>query len=502
MSEKGSVSAPAAAGGADQPAKRLSGHLGTTSLVLSVLAFSAPLVTVAGYMVYVIGPVGQTAPLAWIAAMVSLALFAVGYTTMTRYVPRPGAFYAYISLALGRVFGVGAAYLASLSYIVIATGVYVFAGLTFSALFSGLFGADLPWWVYTIAAWIIVNALGYLNVDVSAKILVVIMSAEVLIVTVFDLFTLAQGGAEGLSAAPLNPVEFVNPGAGVALLIAFGTFLGFEATALYRDEVKDPDKTVPRATYIAVFFIGIFYAVSCYALVTAYGSGAVDRANESPDDMFAVAIDRFVSPGSSTIVNVVVGTSAIAAILAIHNVATRYLHNLGVDRAVPAGLGVVHPRHRSPSRASLTVGVIMAVLLIPFTLAGVDPGILIGSGSGLGSAGVLLLMAVVCLAVIVWFRRSGIPPRENRWRTQIAPALALLILAAVVTFGIVRFDLLAGGGPGEYSWLLLLLVGVFAAGCVVALYLRSFRPQVYEQLGRRDRAIADPAADEDARVES
>jgi amino acid transporter len=492
MTESSQASSGVRDGEGPKDDRQLSGHLGTTSLVLSVLAFSAPLVTTAGYMVFVIGPVGKTAPVAWIAAMIALWLFSVGYTTMTRYVPRPGAFYAYISLALGRVFGVGAAYLASLAYVVIGAGVYVFAGVTLSSLYASLSGHQIAWWICSLAVFVLINLLGYRNIDVSAKVLVVIMSLEVFIVVVFDLMTLVRGGAEGLSAAPLNPVEFVNPGAGVALLVAFGTFLGFEATALYRDEVRDPDRTVPRGTYIAVIFIGILYAATCYFLIASYGTSAIDKGGELPSDMFAIGIDRFVFHGSSTIVNVVVATSAIASILAIHNVATRYMHNLGVDRAAPSMLGVVHPSHKSPSRASLSIGAITAVVLIPFALGGVDPGVLIGGASGLGSAGVLLLMAVVSLSVILWFRRSGIPPRENRWRTQIAPLLAFLILGAVVTFGIVRFDLLAGGTPGQYSWLLLVLVGIFAAGCAVALHLRRSKPEVFELLGRRDRDIVDP----------
>src|SRR5262245_52222663 len=105
---------------------RLSGHLGTTSLVLSVLAFSAPVVTVSGYIAFAIGFAGEAAPLALVVATVVLVIFSVGYTTMTKHIHRPGAFYAYISLGLGKVPGVGAAYLASISYILIQVGVYAF----------------------------------------------------------------------------------------------------------------------------------------------------------------------------------------------------------------------------------------------------------------------------------------------------------------------------------------------------------------------------------------
>ena len=38
-------------------------------------------------------------------------------------------------------------------------------------------------------------------------------------------------------------------------------FLGFEATAIFRSEAKDPDRTIGRATYGALAIVGIFYAV-------------------------------------------------------------------------------------------------------------------------------------------------------------------------------------------------------------------------------------------------
>ncbi|MGN7862394.1 APC family permease [Microbacterium sp. 22303] len=485
--------APDSTRGAAAERENLTGNMRTLSLVLSVLAFSAPLVTVAGYLVFVIAPVGESAPVAWIIATVVLLIFSVGYTTMTRHVPRPGAFYAYISAAFGRTPGVGGAYLATLSYILIAAGLYVFAGITVTGLISGLGGPSTPWWLWTLVALIGVNFLGYMNVDLSARVLVVVMMIEVLIVVIFDVVVMVRGGAEGLSFAPINVASFINPGAGVALLIAFGNFLGFEATALYRDEVRNPNKTVPRATYISAIFIGLLYAVSGYALITAYGSGAVAAAQNNPSEMFALAINKFVLPGSSAFVNIVVATSAFASLLAVHNVASRYMYNLGVDRALPSFLGKVNPRHKSPSRASMAVGTIILILLVavagPFVVANSDPSVLIGAGSGVGSAGVLILMAIVSLAVIVWFARTGVPSKENAWKVFIAPAIAFLSLAAMVTFGLVRFDLLVGGTPGEFTWLIAVLLGVFAAGCAVALYLRSNKSEIYALLGRRDRTI-------------
>ena len=66
-----------------------------------------------------------------------------------------------------------------------------------------------------------------------------------------------------------------------AILFAILSFIGFEATAVFRDEAKDPDRTIPRATYIALGSIGAFYAVSSWLLISANGESTVVAAAEA-----------------------------------------------------------------------------------------------------------------------------------------------------------------------------------------------------------------------------
>lgn len=465
---------------------RLSGNLGTTSLVLSVLAFSAPIVTVSGFIAFTIMFGGITSPVAFLAATVVLSVFAVGFTTMTKHIPRPGAFYAYVTTGLGKIVGLGGAYLAIVSYAVILTGLYCFTGITVRSLIQSFQGPATPWWIWSFVAFALVSTLGYFHVELSARVLSVVMVLEVVVVMTFNIFTLAQGGAEGLSAAPLNPVVFFSqPNVGVALLFAFLTFVGFEATALYRDEVRRPNRTIPRATYLAVILVGLLYSLSCYAMVSAYGSAAVPTATKDPTGMFNQALDHFVGPGFSDVALVLVASSCIAALLSTHNVITRYLHNIGSDRALPPYLAKVHPRHHSPYLASITVSIAVAAALVSIVLTGMDPAQLYGLMSGLGSTGVLILMALVSLAVAAFFFRNGVPAAENVWRVYIAPIASVLALGGVVIFAILRFDLVVGGAPGQNIWLLSILAASLLLGVAVALYLRTTKPDVYQRLGRR-----------------
>ena len=72
----------------------------------------------------------------------------------------------------------------------------------------------------------------------------------------------ASPGPSGLTLASFQPDVFTQGTLGIAVLFALTGFIGFEATAVFRDEARDPERTIPRATYAAVLIIGGFYALT------------------------------------------------------------------------------------------------------------------------------------------------------------------------------------------------------------------------------------------------
>lgn len=475
------------AGSADVDSTRLSGQMSTTQLVLSVLAFSSPLTCLAGYFSLTIMSTGQTAPVAFAVVTIVLLVFSLGYMAMTRHMPRPGAFYAYISEGLGRRMGLASAFLATMSYSVIGMGVYCFAGLTITSLTQAYLGVTIAWWWGALAAWAAVAALGYFNVDVSARILVWVMLVEVAVVIVFDFVVVGRGGDSGLSLSPLNALSFAAGGeVWVGLLFAMLVFIGFEATALYRDEVRDPDRTIPRATYIAVSFIGILYTVSVLVMVLAFGSGAEDAARSDPAGMFDAAAGRYIGAWFADLAGLLVVTAVLAASLSIHNACTRYVFNLGADRALPASLSAVHHRHRSPYRASAAVSALTWIGVAAFAVAGTDPAVAYGQLAGLGNAGVFVLMTLVSAAVVVWFRRNRTVRQESVWVTTVAPGVSAVALTALLVFALLNFNLVAGDADGN-TVLLLALASAFVIGFVVASVIKVRRPNDFHRLGGADR---------------
>lgn len=472
--------------------------MGVRSLMLTVLAFSAPIAVVAGFIPFTIMFGGQGATLVFAIATLSLLMFAIGYVTMTKWLPKPGSFYAFISAGLGKVPGSGAAFLAVAAYMLMLSGCYAFLGLTVTQLISSVDGPHTPWWIWSAIAWVLVSTLCYFNIELSAKILSVVLVLEVAIVMIFNIAVLVHGGGpQGFSARPITPSTLFEGDLGIALLFAVMVFIGFEATALFRDEVRDPDRTIPRATYGAVLLVGTLYTVSCYLLTTAYGSDAVQSAAGDPKGMFPSEIGRLVAPMFSQTTFMFIVTSELAAAIAVHSVVSRYVYNLGVDRALPAYVASVHPRHRSPARASIVVAAIIACLLVPLGLGNPEGLGLDAQLFGLGTVGVLSLMILVSLAIISWFARKGVPEGANWFKCFGAPTIAIAVLIPTLVLAVLHFDLVVGGAPGQNLGLLLVLAASITIGAVLALYFRARKPHIYASLGRAEAA---PGADELTRL--
>jgi amino acid transporter len=470
----------------DDGPRTLQGRIGTIELMLTVLAFSAPLTVVAAFAVFVL-TYNRSAPIAFAVAIVLLLLFSVGYTTMTRYLPNPGAFYAYITAGLGRHAGLGSSFLAMFGYVTMAVGTVAFFGTIATTLVSETFhGPSIPWWVYSVLCVTLAGILGYFRIDLSAKVLSVVMGCEILIVLIFNAAVLIQGGPEGRSLEPFSLNGFAADDVGLAVLFAATCFLGFEATAIFREETKDPDKTVPRATYGAVIFIGVFYLVGIWLLIVAYGpSQAQTVAINDYAGMFPNAVRDYVGLWATDVVRVLLCSSIFACLLSVQNILARYTYSLGVDHVLPGRLGGVHPKHGSPHVSSVTVTVVLLLVLGGVAIAGADPGKVYASLAGTGGFAVLVLMFLTGVSALVFFRKRKDITDRRVFHMFIAPLLSAITMATVLYLAITHFTSMTGGSTLQAIALQVALWATFVVGIVMAAVYRVRRPATYLRIGRQ-----------------
>lgn len=326
--------------------------LGVAAITFLVVAAAAPLTVMAGVapLAVLIGGVG--APAGYLAAGVVLLIFAVGFMAMTRHTGGAGAFYSYVTLGLGRPAGMAAGILAVVSYNALQIGVYGLLGQQIHDAIAQFTGVDVPWWLLAFGAMLVVWFVGRRGIDVGAKLLGVLLVAETAILALLVVAVIVQGGAAGLSAASFAPTAVFDPSIVGVLAFAFAAFMGFESTALYRPEARRPERTIPRATYLSVAFMGLFYCLVVWAFIQAFRSDElVATAQADPASMFFVAIERFVGTWASDLMYILIMTSVLASQIAFHNAITRYCFNLARDGLLPAPLRHTHPRFGSPSTA-------------------------------------------------------------------------------------------------------------------------------------------------------
>lgn len=467
--------------------------LGVSHIVFSVLAWAAPLLVVAGQMPTMIAYSQNGIVIGYLIPMIAILFFSVGYVSITKYVDRPGAFYAYITAGLGRTAGLGGAFIAVFGYAILLISTWLAFGVLLRQMIATFGGPQIPWYICAFIGVAISAVLSVASVNVSAKVLIVLMSCEALIIIIFDIAVALDGGPTGFATEPFS-VENGIMCNNLGLAVLFGTlcFIGFESSTIYREEAKDPEKTVARATYISVVVIGLFYLVSAFIMLTALGKdGVMSLGLDKASTLFTELATSYVAKVLADIVAVLIVTSTFAALLAQHNAVSRYCFSFGKDGVLPKKFAYVHPKFGSPYMSAVFVTVLEIVFIIAIAVGtGLDPAgniayILYMRINGLGAITVIFLMCLVSVAIIVFFKRNENEVRIGKWKTFTAPLLGLVGLIVLLILSVGEADMLIGASKSVSMALIIIIPIVFAAGIMYARRLRVKKNDVYMKIGRQ-----------------
>lgn len=460
------------------------GRLGILGIVFFVVAASAPLVGMTGAVPVAIGAGnGAAASGTYLLVGLILLIFSVGYTRMSREVTNAGAFFAYVGRGLGKEAGVGSAFASLVGYITIQLAIYGFFGGIVALTLPG----TLTWYGWAIVGWLLVTALSLLSVDVGAKVLGVLMVLELLSLVVMAIGIFAKGGPEGMNFGASFGLDAIFAGgfaggAGIAIAFAFASFIGFEATAIYGEEAKDPKRAVPVATYWAIGIIAGLFAFVSFAVVTGLGSSkVVDTVLEQSGGLMDPAAvifglaSSYVGPWLATVMGWLVISSLFAGLLAFQNAAGRYFFALGRGGVLPSSLSKTN-RSGAPINGLVVTSVIALVVIALFAVQNLDGiGNLFFWMSAVAAVSIIFVEILVSIAIIAYFMKNKV---ANVWQGTIAPLIALIGLVIGEYLLMSRFNLLGSlaptpeeaGNPWALStlgWVLVLLPFIAAVVGVI-----------------------------------
>ncbi|WP_422742984.1 APC family permease [Mycobacterium sp. WMMD1722] len=477
--------------------------VGTIGVIFMAVATAAPITAMVGNVPIAVGfGNGSHAPAGYLVATVVLGLFAIGYATMAKHITATGAFYGYISQGLGRIMGMASGLLITMAYVVFEASLIGIFSFFFKNFLSSQFGVDIHWVIPALAMLALNAILTYFDVNLTAKVLGVFLVTEIVMLALGALAVLFKGGGpDGFAVAEtLNPIGAFTPAAvagasaGLGLFFAFWSWVGFESTAMYGEESRDPKRIIPRATMIAVLGVGLFYVfVSWMAIAGTGPQQAIDLAQsaDTSSEIFFGPVRSTYGEWAITMFNILLVTGSFACGMAFHNCASRYLYALGregLSLGLQRTLGATHDKHGSPHIASFVQSGITLVIILAFLAAGMDPYVHMYTLLAiLGTMAILIVQSLCAFAVIAYFHFHKNHPSSAHWfKTFLAPLLGGLGMLYVVYLLWEHKDAAAGTASGTLLFQVTpwIVVGLFAFGALMATYFKLRDTRRYEMIGR------------------
>ncbi|WP_067977610.1 APC family permease [Nocardia caishijiensis] len=259
--------------------------------------------------------------------------------------PVSGGTYVYGRERLGPFWG----YLAGWGFVVGKT-----ASCAAMALTVGSYAWPEHAHVVAVVAVVVITGINYVGVQKSALATRVIVAS---VLAVLAAVVVAGLGGDHSAAIVLDD-EVGAYGVLQAAGLLFFAFAGYARIATLGEEVRDPQRTIPRAIMLALAGALAVYTLVAVAALLTLGSGGLAAAHDPLARVVEAAGAEWLAP----VVRVGAVLAAAGSLMALILGVSRTTLAMARDGHLPGTLAAVHPRYAVPHHAELAVGVVVAVL--------------------------------------------------------------------------------------------------------------------------------------------
>ena len=498
-------------------ARLKAGAVGLVGVLLMAVANAAPITAMSFNVPIAIGyGNGISASAGFLFATIVLTIFAVGFVSMARYITTAGAFYGFITQGLGQLWGMASGLIAAVAYIIFEASLV--GGFSYFASEYVLkpAGINVNWMIIAAIGIIVIAVLTYYSVTLAAGVLGVTLVLEVLLLGALGLSVLFKGGPDGYMFGDIVPPQNAftslpedafgtGVAAGVAaigIFFAFWSWVGFETTAVYGEESKNPKRNVPIATMIAVIGLGLFYTFMSWMVVV--GNGAAKSvevsAGAAPVDLWLGLVDANLGGFMVLAYKILLVVGSFACAMAFHNAASRYIFAMGRESAsgfLRRSIGSVNAKHGSPATASFVqsgITLVLCILFLLFTNVYIEgeavpelvPYVNVyGLLALIGTAMILIVQTITSFAVISFFWVKKVH-KGNVIATLICPILGAIGMLYALWLLWSNRNFAAGLAADSLVFTLmpLYVIGLLIIGFGYAAWVRAKRPDLYAEIGR------------------
>jgi amino acid transporter/nucleotide-binding universal stress UspA family protein len=391
------------------------------------------------------GEAGPAALLAFALNGVVTLLTALCYAELASVYPKSGGGYSYICKAFPGPAGFAAGWMLWFCYI-IACALYALGFGSYFWEFMRSYFAPLSEMVHNFAGprapallmtvlvgvtFILVNMRG---TAFTGNVENIITMAKIVILGVFILFGIKQiFQIPGEAAASFRP--FMPNGATgvvIAMGLTFIAFEGYDLIATVAEEIKAPEKTIPRATLISLtvtVFIYLMIMMVCIGAIQPETGKSWEFLGRHQETAIARAAHNFMPLFGVALIIFGGLLSTVSALNATILASSRVAFSMSRDKMLPLSLSKIHTQRRTPHIAIAVTGALVLVMALLFPIQ------VIGSAA---SVMFLLTFTLVNLSLIALRRKF--PELKGGFRVPFYPVTPIAAIVLNMYLALYQFN--------------------------------------------------------------
>lgn len=334
------------------------------------------------------GEAGPAVILSLIFAGIIALLTSLSFASLGSKIIKEGGEYQFIYVAFGHSIG----FLAGLFWI-FSTAI---AGVTVSIAFAGYLNVLLPILpvnIFAALAVLLFMIIDVIGLKISSKVNNALVLIKVGVLLFFIIFTLPFVQLANFD----NLFSQGTQGILASTFLIFFAYAGFGKLTAASEEVKDPKKTIPKAIITAIAITVIIYILSGFSAVGSVGAEKLSSRQFRNAPFAYVMLDLGFK--EAFLVVALGALTATASVLLIQMLGiSRTIYAMSKNNQLPTFLSRLHPRFRTPYRAEIIIGILMAIAALFLNARSVII---------LTSFGILSYYSLINLAALIMRKQKG-----------------------------------------------------------------------------------------------
>lgn len=378
---------------------------------------------------------GPALTISIILSAIAISILALFYAEFASRIPANGGAYSYVYATLGEfpAWIVGwyiiMEFLTAISSVAVGWGSYLKGllanyGLQLPNALNGTFDPQKGTYVdlLPVLVMLLVTAIVLMNSKAALRFnsfLVLLKFSALALFVIVGLFFIDAANWSHFAPYGFGQIYGGKSGIFAGASVMFFAFLGFESISMTVDEVKEPQKTIPRGIVLSLTIVTILYVI-----VTMVLTGIVHYTKLDVPDAVAFALRSIGLYWAADYVSIVAILTLITVCISMTYALARTVYSISRDGLLPRALCQITEKTRIPRNATLVVGALSMICAGIFPLASLAEFVNICT---------LAYLVIVSFAIIKLRKNAG-KPQSGEFKTPFVPLLPILAIIICVTF--------------------------------------------------------------------